>query len=124
MKVDLPPMFGPVISSRRRSGDSAQSLAMKRSICFSTTGWRPCSIADARRSFTSSGARQSLRTACSASAVSASSWASAWAMPLQRADDAAPAPASSCVVQQLSRASARSCADSALSSKAFSSGVM
>ena len=34
-------MFGPVISSSWRAGDSRQSLAMKGSTSASTTGCRP-----------------------------------------------------------------------------------
>ena len=78
-------MLGPVISSSLRSSSSSQSLAMKRSIWFSTTGWRPCSIASIG-SATSCGAHQLWRSAWSASATSVSSWASACAMRLQRAD--------------------------------------
>ena len=45
MYVDLPPMFGPVMTSRRRSGDTSRSFAMNSSICRSTTGCRPPRIA-------------------------------------------------------------------------------
>jgi hypothetical protein len=50
MYVDLPPMLGPVISNSRRVGDRRVSLAMKLSICASTTGWRPPSISTRRSS--------------------------------------------------------------------------
>ena len=79
MKVLLPPMFGPVMTSMRRRASRRQSLAMngvplscRRA---STTGWRPRSISISG-SLTKRGRHHSPRRATSASAASASSDAS------------------------------------------------
>ena len=127
MKVLLPPMFGPVMTSRRRAASSRQSLGMKlpapdSASRASTTGWRPRSIS-MQGCGTKSGRHQSSVRARSASAASTSSEASA----RPSSDSAARcgcSASSSCSHSHFSRASARSCAESALSSKALSSGVM
>ena len=41
MKVDLPPIFGPVINSNFLFSCKLMELGMKVSICVSTIGWRP-----------------------------------------------------------------------------------
>jgi hypothetical protein len=47
MYVDLPPMFGPVMSSSLRDAESRASFATNVSTCDSTTGWRPALDVDA-----------------------------------------------------------------------------
>jgi len=76
MKVLLPPMFGPVMTSIRVRASSRQSLGMNSAPPVSasracTTGWRPASIS--RQGWaTNSGRHQFSVTARSASAASAS----------------------------------------------------
>ena len=79
-KVDLPAMFGPVSSHRRRSVPSSQSLGTKpapfwRASAASTTGWRPPSTVNAASSV-SVGRTWLLLAASSASAEATSSAAS------------------------------------------------
>ena len=76
-------MFGPLTSHKRFSGDSLQSLAMKRSPDFanalSTTGWRPPCISR-HGCATKLGRHQLLSAARSASAAETSMRAKASAL--------------------------------------------
>ena len=73
MYVDLPPMFGPVTMSRRRSRcERRRRSAMKCSTCRSTTGCRPPRMRDARLGDELGRARSSASRARRASASTSS----------------------------------------------------
>ncbi|QWQ10914.1 hypothetical protein KN198_11290 [Ralstonia solanacearum] len=122
MKVDLPPMFGPVISSSLRVSWSTQSLATNCSTCCSTTGWR-ARISSMPGASVSAGRDHDSAWARSASVASTSACASAAAMRLSTGRCGSSF-CSRSSYRYFSRDRARSWAESALSSNAFSSGVM
>ena len=127
MKVLLPPMLGPVMICMRVRASSRQSLGMNSAPLVSarracTTGWRPASMSmqgwptnRARHQF-SVAARSASVAQRSSPASARASWVSGRDLGVQRVEHL--------FVQHFSRASARSWADRALSSKALSSGVM
>ena len=125
MKVDLPPMFGPVITARRRSSRRTQSLGVNRwpvrSSACSTTGCRPPRI-----SIPGSGSNRG-RFQFSVSARSArfsSTSRSATALPsLCKLAIVGWSAAINASQSDFSSANARSLADKARSSNTFSSGV-
>ncbi|MNO94547.1 hypothetical protein D3C76_861670 [compost metagenome] len=116
-------MFGPVITSMRVLSSRLRSLATNGVVnTCSTTGWRPW-LMRMHGSLTKRGQFRSRFSARSARLLSTSSSASAAAVSCSGGNWAIRS-SRSASYSIFSRARARLLADSALSSKAFSSGVM